>query len=157
MQNSRLSPKTEEKPIHELLARRWSPRAFAARPVEAEKLRRLFEAARRAPSSYNEQPWSFVLARREEAEGFTRLLSMLVEMNQSWAQHAPVLVLGVTHREHRCGGRPNRHALYDLGQAVAHLTVEAMHQGLHVHQIGGFDAGLARDLFAIPSSMLRMA
>ena len=136
--------------IHELLARRWSPRAFSPRPVEAEKLAQLFEAARWAPSSYNAQPWAFIVATREDAEGYTRLLSTLVEPNRQWAQQAPVLILTVAKLDFDHVARPNRHAFYDLGQAVANLTVQSTSLDLHIHQMGGFDPGAARDLFAIP-------
>jgi len=136
--------------IHELLARRWSPRAFSPRPVESEKLAQLFEAARWAPSSYNAQPWAFIVATREDAEGYTRLLSTLVEPNRQWAQQAPVLILSVAKLDFDHVARPNRHAFYDLGQAVANFTVQATSLDLHIHQMGGFDPGAARDLFAIP-------
>ena len=136
--------------IHELLARRWRPRAFSPRPVEAEKLAQLFEAARWAPSSYNAQPWAFIVATREDAEGYTRLLSTLVEPNRQWAQQAPVLILAVAKLDYNHVARPNRHAFYDLGQAVANLTVQSTSLDLHIHQMGGFDPGAARDLFAIP-------
>ena len=82
-------------PIHELLRERWSPRAFADRMVEPEKLRSLLEAARWAPSSFNEQPWSFIVATKEHPGEYERLLSCLVEGNVRWAQHAPVLMLSV--------------------------------------------------------------
>ncbi|MCH9021144.1 MAG: nitroreductase family protein, partial [Planctomycetes bacterium] len=82
-------------PIHELLAERWSPYGFEDRSVDQADLRSLFEAARWAASSYNEQPWSFIVATRENPEEFARLLSCLVEANQGWAKAAPVLVLGV--------------------------------------------------------------
>ena len=137
--------------LHELLTRRWSPRAFSSRPVEAEKLAQLFEAARWAPSSYNAQPWAFVLATRDDAEGYNRLLSTLMDANQKWARLAPVLILAVAQLDYDHVARPNRHAHYDLGQAVAHLTVEATALGLYVHQMGGFDPRLARELFAIPA------
>lgn len=136
--------------IHDFLSQRWSPRAFASRPVEPEKLAQLFEAARWAPSSYNAQPWSFILATRKDAESYTRLLSTLVEPNREWAQRAPVLILGVAKLDFNHIARPNRHALYDLGQAVANLTFEATVLGLSIHQMGGFDPHLARELFAIP-------
>jgi nitroreductase len=136
--------------IHELLARRWSPRAFSSRPVEPAKLTQLFEAARWAPSSYNAQPWSFIVATREDAEGYNRLLSTLVDANRQWAQHAPVLILAVAKLDYNHVARSNRHALYDLGQAVANLTVQATSLGLHIHQMGGFDSRTARELFAIP-------
>jgi len=137
--------------IHELLARRWSPRAFSPRPVAPSKLAQLFEAARWAPSSYNAQPWSFIVATREDAEGYNRLLSTLVDVNRQWAQQAPVLILAIAKLDYDHVARPNRHAFYDLGQAVANLTVQATALSLHIHQMGGFDPRLARELFAIPS------
>jgi len=137
--------------IHELLARRSSPRTFSPRPVEPGKLTQLFEAARWAPSSYNAQPWAFIVATREDAEGYNRLLSTLVEVNRQWAQQAPVLILAVAKLDFNHVARPNRHALYDLGQAVANLTVQATAIDLHIHQMGGFDARSARELFAIPT------
>lgn len=137
--------------IHELLARRWSPRSFSPLPVEMAALGRLFEAARWAPSSYNAQPWSFVVATREDAEGYNRLLSTLVDVNRQWAQQAPVLILAVAKLDYNHVARPNRHAHYDLGQAVANLTVQATALNLHVHQMGGFDPQAARELFAIPA------
>lgn len=140
------------KGFHELLARRWSPRAFSPRPVESAKLKQLFEAARWAPSSYNAQPWSFIVATREDAEGYNRLLSVLVDANRQWAQQAPVLILAVAKLEYDHVARLNRHALYDLGQAVANLTVQATALDLHVHQMGGFDPLSARELFAIPTA-----
>src|SRR5271157_6029406 len=137
--------------IHELLARRWSPRTFSSRPVEPAKLAQLFEAARWSPSSYNAQPWAFIVATREDAEGYNRLLSTLVDVNRQWAQQAPALILAVAKLDFDHVARPNRHALYDLGQAVANLTVQATALDLHIHQMGGFDPRSARELFAIPT------
>ena len=88
---------------------------------------------------------------RDDAEGYTRLLSTLAEANRQWAQRAPVLILAVTKLEFDDVARPNRHAFYDLGQAVANLTVEATARDLYIHQMGGFDSRLARELFAIPA------
>ena len=136
--------------IHEILAGRWSPKAFSSRPVEPAKLAQLFEAARWAPSSYNGQPWAFIVATREDAEGYNRLLSTLLDVNRQWAQRAPVLILAVAKLDFDHVARPNRHAFYDLGQAVANLTVQATALDLHIHQMGGFDPSLARDLFVIP-------
>lgn len=137
--------------LHDLLARRWSPKAFSPRPIEPAKLRQLFEAARWAPSSYNAQPWAFIVAAREDAEGFNRLLSTLMDVNQQWARQAPVLILAVAKLDFDHVARANRHAFYDLGQAVANLTVQATALDMHIHQMGGFDPGLARELFAVPS------
>ncbi len=137
--------------IHELLARRWSPKAFLPRPVEPAKLAQLFEAARWSPSSYNAQPWAFIVATRADAEGYNRLLSTLVDVNRQWAQQAPVLILAVAKLDFNHVARANRHALYDLGQSVAHLTLQATALDLHIHQMGGFDPNAARELFAIPA------
>ena len=137
--------------ILDLLAERRSPYGFSSHRVEPEKLRRLFQAARWAPSSYNEQPWRFLVATGEEPEEYDRLLSMLVEFNRQWARRAPVLVLGVAKLAFERDGRANRHSFYDLGQAVADLTVQATAEGLFVHQMAGFDAEKARQEFQIPA------
>jgi nitroreductase len=138
------------KSIQELLEKRFSPYAFSSRPVEGEKLHKLFEAARSAPSSYNEQSWRFVVATRGDAEAFQRLLATLTEQNRQWARHAPMLALSVAKLDFTHNGRPNRHALYDVGQAAAYLTLQATELGLYVHQMAGFDAGKARQLLNIP-------
>jgi nitroreductase len=136
--------------IDELLAKRFSPYTFSSRAVKPEELRQLFEPARSAPSSYNEQPWRFVVATRQDSEAFARLLETLVERNREWAQHAPVLVLSVAKLDFAHNGKPNRHAWYDVGQAVAYLTLQAAALGLYVHQMAGFEAGKARQLLGIP-------
>jgi nitroreductase len=136
--------------IHEILERRFSPYAFSPRPVEPEELRKLFEAARSAPSSYNEQPWRFVVAMRRDPEAFERMLETMVERNREWAHDAPVLVLAVAKLDFTHSGKPNRHAFYDVGQAAAYLTLQATGLGLYVHQMAGFDAGKARQLLNIP-------
>jgi nitroreductase len=138
------------KGIQELLEKRFSPYAFSSRPVEREKLQKLFEAARSAPSSYNEQPWRFVVATRQVPEAFERLLETLVEQNREWSRHAPLLVLSVAKLDFTHNGQPNRHALYDVGQAAAYLTLQATELGLYVHQMAGFDSGKARQLLKIP-------
>ncbi len=139
-----------EFPIDDLLRRRWSPRAFSDRPVEPEKLRCLLEAARWAPSSYNEQPWAYLVATREDPEEYARMLSVLVEGNIAWAQRAPVLMLSLARLNFERNGRPNRHAFHDVGQATANLVTQATALGLFVHQMAGFHAEKARELFSIP-------
>ena len=109
--------------VHVLLERRFSPYAFSSRAVEPEKLHKLFEAARSAPSSYNEQPWRFVVATRQDTEAFERLLETLVEQNRQWARHVPLLILSVAKVHFTHNGQPNRHALHDVGQAAAYLTL----------------------------------
>ncbi len=137
-------------PVHVLLRQRWSPRAFADRPVEREKLLSLLEAARWAPSSYNEQPWSFLVATKENPVEFERLLSCLVEFNQSWAKAAPVLMLSVAQLNFKRNDKPNRHAFHDVGLAAENLALQATALGLFAHQLAGFDLGKAREVFSIP-------
>ena len=137
-------------PIHELLRERWSPRAFADRMVEPEKLRSLLEAARWAPSSSNEQPWSFIVATKEHAGEYERLVSCLVEGNVRWAQHAPVLMLSVATLVFERNQKPNRHAFHDVGLAVENLIIQGTALGLFVHQMAGFHTDRARETYGIP-------
>ena len=137
-------------PVHELIAQRWSPYAFDGRPVSQADLFSLFEAARWATSSYNEQPWSYIVAAKQEPEEFERLLSCLVEGNQAWAKAAPVLVLGVASLNFKLNGKPNKAAVHDLGSAACSLTFEATARGLVVHQMIGILPDRARELYGIP-------
>jgi nitroreductase len=137
-------------PIHDILAERWSPYGFAETPVPVEDFRALFEGARWAASSYNEQPWRYIVAFRNNSEAFDKLLSCLVEANQSWARFAPVLILGMAKKTFSRGGSPNRVALHDLGTASASLTFEAGARGLMVHQMAGIHPEKARMLYGIP-------
>ncbi|MDO8970254.1 MAG: nitroreductase family protein, partial [Saprospiraceae bacterium] len=131
-------PATNLHPIHDLLKNRWSPRAYSAQPVEKQHLLSLFEAARWAPSSGNMQPWTFIVTTLADPEPHAKLVAALGERNQMWAKHAPVLVLSIVQRD-REPGKPNLWATYDLGQSVAHLSVQATALGLFVHQMAGFD------------------
>jgi len=137
-------------PIHELLGERWSPYAFDGRPVAEADLRSLFEAARWAPSSYNEQPWRYIVATRGDPEQFHRLLSCLVEGNQVWAKAAPVLALGVVSLRFARNARDNRAAVHDLGLAAGNLLLEATARGLFVHQMIGILPDKAREIYGIP-------
>jgi nitroreductase len=137
-------------PVHDLLAKRWSPYAFADRSVAERDLRSLFEAARWAPSSYNEQPWSYIVATKEQPEDYRNLLSCLVEANQEWAKAAPVLALGIATLRFARNGKPNKAAIHDLGLAAGGLLVEATARGLVVHQMIGIEPERARELFGIP-------
>src|SRR4051812_25765176 len=140
-------------PIHELLAKRWSPYAFADRPVPVDDLRSLFEAARWAASSYNEQPWAYIVATKSDPGAFERLHSCLVEGNQRWAAAAPVLALGCTRLLFNRDGKPNAAAVHDLGLASASLTLEATARGLVVHQMIGILPDKARELYRIPDDV----
>jgi nitroreductase len=137
-------------PINELIRNRWSPRAFADKPIPPDVLRSLFEAARWAPSSNNEQPWTFLVAPKDDKENFEKMLNVLVEFNAGWAKHAPVLMLAVAKLSFAKNNTPNRNAQYDTGSATAWLSVEATARGLFVHQMAGFDPEKARHAFGIP-------
>ena len=139
-------------PILEILKRRWSPRAFSNQMVEPEKLRSLFEAARWAPSSFNEQPWSFILATKQYPEEHARVLSCLSERNQQWARLAPVLLVSVAKLNFDKTGKPNRHAFYDLGMAVGNLMVQATALDLFVHQMAGFSPEKVKEIYGVPAT-----
>ncbi len=144
------NPAPVDHPVHDLIQRRWSPRVFSSRPVDAPTLLTILEAARWAPSSFNEQPWSLIVATRDKPEDFERLLACLTPGNQSWARHAPVLLLSVAKLAFARNGRPNRHALHDIGLASAQLALQATALGLAVHFMAGFDGASAREAFQIP-------
>lgn len=137
-------------PIHDLIAARWSPYVFDPKPVEPDKLRSCLEAARWAASSFNEQPWSFMIAERKDQDQFDKLLGCLVEANQAWAKHAGVLMLTVVSRTFSKNGKPNRVAEHDLGLAMGNLTFQATAMGLHVHQMAGINPAHARQAYEIP-------
>ncbi len=137
-------------PVHELIAKRFSPRIFSSRALDDATLASLFEAARWAPSSFNEQPWSFVIAKREDQAGFERLLDCLVPGNQTWAHTAAVLAISVAHLNFIRTGKANRHALHDVGLASATLALQATALGLGIHMMSGFDVEKSRAVLHIP-------
>jgi nitroreductase len=128
---------------------RWSPRAFSDRDVSAADLARVFEAARWAASSYNEQPWRFLVGARNSVT-YKKIFGSLMPFNQGWAGSAPVLILGATRTEFSHNDAPNRNALYDLGAASSYLTLQAAALGLATHQMAGFDEAAARQALEIP-------
>lgn len=139
--------------IHELIRKRWSPRVFAARPVDEETILTLLEAARWAASSGNGQPWRFIYATRDEADRFGKLFDCLSEGNQEWAGAAPVLILALAKTRSERSGRPNRWALYDLGLAIGNLTTQASALDLYVRNMAGFSAEKARQHFNLPDDI----
>jgi nitroreductase len=150
MSASNLKWAQPDHPVQEEIARRWSPYVFSSRPVADADLRCLFEAARWAASSYNEQPWRYLVANNTQADEFANILSCLVEANQVWARHAPVLAIGVVSLRFARNGKPNKAAVHDLGAASASLTFEATARGLTVHQMIGIVPERVRELFAVP-------
>ena len=136
-------------PVHELILRRWSPRAYAPDPVEDDKLRQILEAARWAASSGNGQPWSFIIATQAMPDAFQRMVDCLKPGNAPWASKAPVLGIVVTKMV-RANGNPNRHAFYDAGMAMQNLLLQAVELDLYARQMGGFEPETARALFEIP-------
>jgi nitroreductase len=133
---------------------RWSPRSFADRPPETDKLQSMFEAARLAPSAHNTQPTRFLVARKHYDAGYDRLFQCLSEGNQLWAGTAPVLLLASAMRQRFSQERaefvPYPHYMHDLGLAVMSLILQAQASGLHCHPMAGFDPDQAREAFAIP-------
>jgi nitroreductase len=150
---------TTSVPINELIARRWSPRAFdPTKPVSHDDLLALLEAARWAASCYNDQPWRYIVCNKTTDEAaWQRALEVMVEKNQQWAKNAPVLMLSVAMHDFNHNGKPNRWAMYDTGAASANLCLQATALGLIVHQMGGFDAEKARSVFNLPENCQPMA
>jgi len=137
-------------PVIELIRERWSPRAFLAKPVETAKLLSVLEAGRWAPSSFNAQPWSFIVARAEDTEEFAKLLGCLVEGNQAWAKAAPVLMISVAKNTFDHNGKPNRCAPHDVGLASENMTLEAVAQGLATHGMAGIQIDKIREVYGLP-------
>ena len=132
---------------------RWSPRSFSDREVSPALLAKVFEAARWAPSSNNEQPWRFIVGVRDSST-HSKIASTLVAFNQAWAPHAPVLILGVAKTTFTHKGAPNAYALHDLGASAALLVLQAAALGLCAHQMAGFDHEAARQILEIPEDFL---
>jgi nitroreductase len=138
--------------IHEIIKNRYSTRAFSEKPVDREKIVSLFEAARWSPSSRNEQPWRFIVGLKEEPVTFNKIAEILNPANRIWASKAPLLILTIAKLNINSTEQINRHALHDLGLAIANLTFQASAVNLYVHQMGGFDQQKARDIFMIPDN-----
>jgi nitroreductase len=144
---------TTEVPLHPLLAGRWSPRGFdGAHALEPSQVTALLEAARWAPSANNSQPWRFIVAQRGTA-AFDDIFATLAPGNKLWAGQASALI-GVVADTEFDNGTPNTYALYDTGQAVANLVAQAEHEGLSVHQMGGFDKAAASVAFNLPARLV---
>jgi len=151
-------PFPTDHPVHELLRRRWSPRAFDPhRRVPPEAIASLLEAARIAPSCFNEQPWRFLVFDGEDAEALERARDCLVPGNAAWARRAPMLILSVAQERWSRDGTPDRWGQHDVGLSTASLLLQATALGLAAHAMGGFDADRARRSFGIPDGFTPMA
>lgn len=141
-----------EFPVAALIEQRRSRRAYSSQPIEPEKIQSLFEAARWAPSSMNEQPWAYIYATQDQPELWTRLLDALNESNRVWAKKAPLLVLSMARKTHILNGAVNVAAKYDVGAANAFLSMQATQFGLNVHQMGGYDRKQVIESLNIPET-----
>jgi nitroreductase len=141
-----------EAPLITPLVERWSPRAYdPTAEVDPAVIRTILEAARWAPSANNTQPWRFIVARRH-TDAFSTVHEALKGFNQAWADSAAVLIVNIAEIVDP-EGKARPWARYDLGQAVAHLTVQAQHEGLHTHQMGGFDAAKLHAAFGLDANL----
>jgi nitroreductase len=138
-----------EYPVINLIKKRWSPRAFSSIPIEHEKIMSLIEAARWAPSCFNEQPWTFILFKKNQ-DAYKKIIDIISPKNQLWAKAAPLIILSVAKINFERNGKTNKHALYDVSAAVSNLTMQANSLGLYVHQMAGFNSEKAKELFNIP-------
>ena len=142
-------PAKTEHPINDLIAKRWSARAFSTSPVERSKLLSVLEAARLAPSSRNEQPWRYIVFTNDNPEKLKKAQSVLKDIN-NYAKRAPILICAITKKTYSDNGNYNRLHFHDLGAANENMFLEAFNQGLIMHEMGGFDAQKAREVFNIP-------
>jgi nitroreductase len=136
-------------PIEPIIVRRWSPRAMSGEPITDEEMMTLFEAARWAPSTYNEQEWRFLYARRD-TPNWPTFFDLLVEFNQSWCQRAALLVVVLAHKVFKRNGKANAVHLFDCGSAFENLALQGSAMHLVVHGMQGFDFEKARTALRVP-------
>jgi nitroreductase len=132
---------------------RWSPRSFSDKAVPSQILEKVFEAARWSASSFNEQPWRYLVGFKGDAT-YEKIYATLIAFNQYWAKSAPVLILGVASTKFAHNGTDNGYALYDLGAASSLLTLQAAELGLSTHSMAGFDAAAALAAFEVPTDFV---
>lgn len=141
-----------ESPILDVIQTRRSRRAYSDKPVEQEKINSLFEAARWAPSSVNEQPWLYIYATKAQPALWSKIFESLNDSNKVWAKDAQLLIVSLVRKNFIRNDRPNQSARYDLGAANAFLSLQAAHQGLNVHQMGGFKAEIVNENLRVPET-----
>lgn len=137
--------------LSKMISERRSTLAFSKKPIEGPKIHQLFEAARWAPSSYNEQPWRFIYGLQEEPDSFVKLFDCLTDGNKEWVKDAQMLVLSIAKTNFSMNDQSNFYARHDVGLATQNLMLQAVHMGLVVHPMGGFDKKKAAEVLAIPS------
>jgi nitroreductase len=135
-------------PVNELSQYRWSPRSFQKKSISKEQMMSILEAARWSASAFNEQPWRFIVGFNGD-ETFEKIFNTLGEWNQNWAKNASALILNIYKKSFTHNDKPNGTAIYDLGQAVASYSLEVVNQGLHSHQMGGYDGEKADEIFKL--------
>jgi len=147
------------KPIHDLLARRWSPRAFDPnRPVSRDQLKVLLEAGRWAPSCNGDEPWRYLIwDKGRDPGGWQKAFECLSENNKKWVKNVPLLMLSCAGSIFEATGKPNRWTQHDTGAASVSIALQATAMGLMVHQMGGWDVDKARAAFGIPAEYTPMA
>lgn len=138
-----------EYPVEKIFLSRWSPRAMSGEPLSDKELMTLFEAARWAPSTYNEQEWQFLYARRD-GQYWQTFFDLLVEANQVWCRSAAVLVVVLSHKVFTRNGQPNPVHTFDAGAAFENLALQGTAMGLVVHGMAGFDREKARQTLGVP-------
>ncbi len=141
---------TKENDLQSFISERFSPLAFAEQQLSEEKIRLLFEAARWAPSAFNEQPWRFIYATKSQPSEYNLLLSFLIEGNRIWAKNAPLLGISLARVNSQYNGKPNKYAFHDLGLAMGGLLAQATSMDIKVHQMAGFSVENAREGLLIP-------
>ena len=141
------NPREPEHEVDSIFTDRWSPRAFLSEPLPEHQIKTLFEAARWAPSCYNEQPWLFIYA--TEPENRRKLVSVLVAKNQRWAEKCPLLMFVLARRKFQQSGKENRHAPFDAGAAWVSLALQARRMGLYAHAMAGFNLEKAYEVLGV--------
>lgn len=143
--------------IHQVIRERYSTVTFSSKEIEESKLAMLIEAARWAPSAFNEQPWRFIVGIKGKDETYDKILDCLVDANKHWAQYAPVLMISLAEDKSSVTGKQNRFAQYDTGMAVGNLLAQATSMGLYVHQMGGYSVNKAKEVFNVSDDYQLMA
>ena len=141
-----------ESPVLDVIKKRRSRRAYDQRLIESEKIRSLFEAARWAPSSMNDQPWKYIYATKDQPEFWNKIFQTLNDGNKAWVKDAPLLVVSLARKNFTLNNLPNVAAKYDLGGANAFLSLQATELGLNVHQMGGYHPQMLRENLNIPEA-----